>query len=141
MINELFGVIARIFPVLTVASVLAALVFLARAWSRMSSGSVGAGPTLVASPAHVGLQRIPWEIQGLAESIHSDSIQPLDLLRRRADALGVPLQVPLDLPPAAAVDAVLDQLEQALGLPPLIIPEVQPEAQPNSPPNRESLTS
>ncbi len=142
MINELFGVIARVFPVLMLVAAIAALVFLARAWSRMSSGSVGAGPTLVASSAHVGLQRVPWELQGLAEAIRSNSTQPLDLLLRRAESLGVPVDVPPGLQPQDAVDFVLDQLEQGMGLAPMQAPTIEP-APPNTPlpTNSESLTS
>lgn len=119
MINDLFGVVARIFPVLVVVAILAALIFLARAFARVSSGSVGGGPPRIAEPVHIGLQRIPWELQSLPDELRSNSTQPVDQLVRRADALGVPVSVPSNVPSPVAIDIILDQLETALGLPPL----------------------
>ncbi len=129
MINDLFGVVARIFPVLIVVAILTALIFLARALSRMSSGSIGGGPPRIPSPAHVGLQAVPWELQALPEALRSNSTEPVNLLVRRADALGVPVTVPTDLPSHLAVETILDQLEDALGLPPLVAPSPPAPAQ------------
>lgn len=123
MINEVFGLIATVFPVAVFIGIVVGLTSLARTWSRMSSGSVGAGPALSPDPHQHGLQRLPWDIRGVSQALADQSPEPLTLLLTRAHDLGVSVVVP-DTPSVhARVEAVLDQLEAELDLPPLTSPD------------------
>ena len=119
MINEVFGLIATVFPGAVFIGIVVGLTLLARTWSRMSSGSVGAGPALTPTPHQHGLQRLPWDIRGVSEALADQSPEPLTLLLTRAHNLGVSVVVPDTPSVEVRVEAVLDQLDAALGLPPL----------------------
>ncbi len=118
MINEVFGLIATIFPLAVFLAIAIGLVLLGRTWSRMSSGSVGAGPALVPEPAHHGLQRVPWDLQGVRQALLDQSPAPLTTLLDRAHDLGVSVHIPDNPNTTARIESVLDQLEAALELPP-----------------------
>jgi hypothetical protein len=122
MINEVFGLIATIFPVAVFLAIAIGVVLLGRTWSRMSSGSIGAGPALVPKPAQHGLQRVPWDLHGIHHALLEQSPAPLATLLARAHDLGVSIHVPDSADTTVGIESVLDQLEAALELPPLGTP-------------------
>ncbi|MGI9609058.1 MAG: hypothetical protein ACR2NL_02065 [Acidimicrobiia bacterium] len=119
MINDVFGLIATIFPTAVFLAIVIGLVLLGRTWSKMSSGSVGAGPALVTTPVQHGLQRVPWDLQGVRQALADQSPQPLTILLTRAHDLGVSVRLPASTDTITRIESVLDQLEAALELPPL----------------------
>jgi hypothetical protein len=121
MINEVFGLIATVFPAAVFLAIAIGLVLLVRTWSRMSSGSIGAGPALVPRPAQHGLQSVPWDLQGVRRALLDQSPEPLTNLLARAHELGVSVKLPDNTNTTARIESVLDQLEAALELPALEI--------------------
>lgn len=119
MINEAFGLIAIVFPTAVFSAIVIGLVLMGRTWSRVTSGSIGAGPALVPKPERHGLQRVPWDLQGVRQALRDHSPEPLTTLLTRAHLLGVSVTIPDSDSTAERMEAVLDQLEAALDLPPL----------------------
>ena len=131
MINDVFGLIATIFPTTVFLTVVVGLALLGRTWSRMTSGSIGAGPVLVPNAERHGLQRVPWDLHGVRQALVDRSPEPLTMLVARAHDLGVSVTVPENETTYARIESVLDQLEAALDLPPLGSPDPpRPESRP-----------
>ncbi|MFW2383436.1 MAG: hypothetical protein ACN4GZ_16905 [Acidimicrobiales bacterium] len=130
MINDVFGLIATIFPTAVFLAIAVGLVLLGRTWSKISSGSIGAGPALVPTPVRHGLQRVPWDLQGVRQALSDQSPQPLTILLTRAHDLGISVRLPDSTDTVGRIESILDQLEAALELPPL---------EPSTPPPPEGL--
>lgn len=115
---ELFGVLARVYPVLVVIAGLTLIGAVLGAWSRVSSGSVTAGPAAVPTPPTAGLESLPWAAQMIEDALtaHPDTV--LERLVRRGGEAGVQVAVPDHWSAHHRLDAVLDQLEASLQLRP-----------------------
>lgn len=137
--TELLGGFARGFPVVVFFSIVLILLTLFRAWSRMSSGSIGAGTPRVAEPVVPGLQLVPWDAVSVDASLESMPGEVVSLLLRRASALAIPVDVPHSAPTIVQVESILDQLEAHLDLHPLPIGvQFDPSAPPPSHPSQAS---
>jgi hypothetical protein len=119
VINDIFGLIATVFPAVIFLTITIGVILLGRTWSRMTSGSIGAGPALVPRPGRHGLQRVPWDLQGVRQALFDQSPEPLTTLLTRAHDLGVAVRIPETNNTAARIESVLDQIENTLDLPPL----------------------
>jgi hypothetical protein len=119
VINDVFGLIATVFPTAMFFTIAIGVILLGRTWSRMTSGSIGAGPALVPKPERHGLQRIPWDLQGVRQALFDQSPEPLSTLLSRAHDLGVAVTIPDTNNTAARIESVLNQIENTLDLPPL----------------------
>lgn len=126
---ELFGTLARVYPVLLVVGGLALIGAVLGAWSRVSSGSVTAGPAAVPTPPTAGLEALPWAAQMIEDALTAHPDDVLERLERRGGDLGVQVAVPDHWSAYDRLDAVLDQLEASLQLRPHRIgPWADPEA-------------
>lgn len=119
VINDIFGLIATVFPTAVFLAIVIGLALLGRTWSRMTSGSIGAGPALSPKPERHGLQRVPWDLQGVHQALLDHSTEPLTILLKRAHDLGVAVTIPENETNSARIESVLTQLETALDVPPL----------------------
>lgn len=117
--TEFLGTFARAFPAVVFFSIVVILLTLLRAWSRMSSGSIGAGTLRVAEPTVPGLQLVPWDAISVDASLEAMPGEVVSLLIRRASALDIPVEVPQSVPATVQVESILDQLEAHLDLHPL----------------------
>ena len=127
MINQVFGLLADVFPGLVFITVVAGLFLLARTWSQVSAGSAGAGHALITPASQMGLQKIPWDLHGIQTALEMGSVEPVDQLVRRAKSMGIATHVDSSLTIDQRYDDLLSQVEAALGLPPL------PQAAPPQP--------
>lgn len=114
--SELFGVVARLYPALVVLAALAFVAGVLSAWSRMSSGSVSAGPAAIHLPPTAGLEVVPWPAQMIEDTLAADPDALVHRLVRRSADAGLAVAVPADLTARERLDAVLTQLEAALHL-------------------------
>ncbi len=138
--TELLGGFARGFPAVVFFSIVIILLTLFRAWSRMSSGSVGAGTLRVAEPLVPGLQLVPWDAVSVDESLETMPGEVVSLLLRRAAAFAIPIDVPQSVPATVQIESILDQLEAHLDLHPLPVGvHFDPSALPPSHPSQVSL--
>ena len=115
----LLGNLARAFPFLTFLVILAVLIVLFRSWSRVSSGSVGAGPLRTVTPRVPGLQGVPWQALTVDQSLSDNPADVVAMLLQRAEDFAIAVSVPPGLPPAVQAEVILQQLEEHLELPPL----------------------
>ncbi len=122
MINALFGFLADLYPALIFIAVVAGLILLFLTWRRMSAGSSGAGPALVPEPTQLGLQRVPWDLQGIQVAIADGSPQAVQSIIDRGERLGVSVHVDFQSPVSTQLNDALEQIERALELPPLPLP-------------------
>ncbi len=121
-LSSLFNALAQIFPPLIFIITLAVLISLFRTWSKMSSGSTGAGPPIVLPAATHGLQSVPWDVVAVEEALLTRPEHVVELLVGRADDLHI--EVTGSGPPDQQINMILDQLEHNLNLPPLPQPPV-----------------
>ncbi len=137
--TELLGGFARGFPAVVFFSIVIILLTLFRAWSRMSSGSIGAGTLRVVEPVVPGLQLVPWDAVSVDESLETMPGEVVSLLLRRATAFGILVDVPQSVPATVQVESLLDQLEAHLDLHPLPVGvHFDPSAPPPSHPSQVS---
>lgn len=136
---ELLGGFARGFPAVVFFSIVIILFTLFRAWSRMSSGSIGAGTLRVSEPMVLGLQLVPWDAISVDDSLETMPGEVVSLLLRRAKAFDIPVEVPQSVPATVQVESILDQLEAHLDLHPLPVGvHFDPSAPPPTHPSQAS---
>lgn len=121
----MFNAVAQIFPPLVVVITLAVLVGLFRTWSKVSSGSTGAGPPIILPATTQGLQSVPWDVLAVEEALLTRPEHVLELLLGRAADLRV--EVTGSGPPHQRISMILDQLEDNLNLPPLPQSPLRPD--------------
>lgn len=112
--NSTFAVLARIFPVLVVAGSLALAALVVRVWSRMSSGSVTAGPPTVPPAPTTGLESVPWTARSIAHALDARPEAVRDRLLQRAGDAGIDVVIPAAVPVPHQIRDALEQLESAL---------------------------
>lgn len=124
--NPTFAILARIYPALVLMATLAVIAGVLRVWSRMSSGSVTAGPVSRPPAPTIGLEPVPWAAPAIADTLDDRPGDLLDRLIRSADSAGIDLEIPTGTSVPHQIRAVLDQLESALQI---HRPEAGPVAQ------------